>query len=66
MVSLLFKIEFDREAANTNVSTRMSGLRKVKVFRAADELGKLRNLEVELIEVRYIDATEPRGVNLDQ
>jgi hypothetical protein len=43
----------------------MPGLSELEVFRAADELEKLRNLEVQLIKC-YIEAAESRGVDLGQ
>ena len=39
---------------------------KVELVHAADKLGKVRDLEVELIKVRYIDAAELRSVYLGQ
>ena len=64
--SFLLEIEFDTEAANSNASVQTLGLRKPEVFRAAYELGKLRNPEVELIEIRYVEDAESRSVELGQ
>ena len=64
--SFLLKIEFDTEAADTNASMQILGLRKLEVFRAADKPGKVRNPKVELIEVCYIDTVEPRSIDLGQ
>lgn len=66
MSRLILKTELDVGAADTNASLRIPGPSWLEVFRAADEMGKLRNLEVNLVKVRYIDAAESRRVYLGQ